>query len=224
MIHKQLYLAITIVLTTVPSVRVFGADDWPLLLDTGFQHGTELWRTADPAAWNVETDGTDSLFRLVRQSEYKPPYRSPINIALLRYLPLTDVDMTVELRSTARDYDHRSMCLFFGYQDPSHFYYAHFGKKTDDHANQIFIVNGADRKKISLRTTSGTPWNDDWHTARVERSSLSGEIKIYFDDMPKPVMEANDSTFLWGQVGLGAFDDTGDFRHVKLLGRLKAEE
>ena len=56
-----------------------------------------------------------------------------------------DFVLEVELQSTVKDYDHRSMVLVFGYQDPAHFYYVHFGKKTDDHANQIFIVNGAPR-------------------------------------------------------------------------------
>ena len=60
-------------------------------------------------------------------------------------------------------------CIVFGYQDPAHFYYVHLGKKADDHANQIFIVNGADRKKISLTSTSGTNWDDKWHTVRVVR-------------------------------------------------------
>ena len=34
---------------------------------------------------------------------------------------------------TARDYPHRSLCLFFGYQDPAHFYYVHLGQRTEQH-------------------------------------------------------------------------------------------
>ena len=82
------------------------------------------------------------------------------------------------------------MCLFFGYQDPAHFYYVHLGKKTDDHANQIFIVNGADRKKISTKTTDGTNWNDDWHSVKIVRKVADGSIEVYFDDMKTPVMTA----------------------------------
>ncbi len=43
-----------------------------------------------------------------------------------------------------------------------------------------------------------------------------GTIEVYFDDMKTPVMTATDKTFAWGRVGLGTFDDTGDWDDVKL--------
>jgi hypothetical protein len=110
------------------------------------------------------------------------------------------------------------MCLFFGYQDPAHFYYVHLGKKADDHANQIFIVNSAPRTKISTKTTEGTDWNDDWHRVKVVRRVADGTIAIYYDDMQNPVMTASDKTFTWGRIGVGNFDDTGDWDDVKLNG------
>jgi hypothetical protein len=97
-------------------------------------------------------------------------------------------------------------------------YYVHFGKKTDDHANQIFIVNESDRKKISTKTTPGTDWNDEWHHARIVRDAETGKIEVFFDDMKTPVMTAVDRTFTTGRVGVGSFDDTGQFDHVALYG------
>ena len=94
----------------------------------------------------------------------------------------------------------------------------HLGKTADPHANQIFIVNEAPRTKISLTTTKGTNWTDDWHQVKIVRSATYGTIEIYFDDMKKPVMTAKDKTFLWGQVGVGSFDDTGNWDDVKLHG------
>ena len=84
--------------------------------------------------------------------------------------------LEVKLQSTVKDYDHRSLVLVFGYQDPAHFYYVHFGKKTDDHANQIFIVNGAPRLKISTKTTPGTAWDDAWHEVKIVRNVGDGSI------------------------------------------------
>jgi hypothetical protein len=112
--------------------------------------------------------------------------------------------------------------LFFGYQDAAHFYYVHLGKKTDDHANQIFIVNGEPRKKISTKTNEGTNWDDDWHQVKVVRHIGDGKIEVYFDDMKKPVMTAEDKTFTWGRVGIGSFDDTANWADVKVYGT-KAE-
>lgn len=71
----------------------------------------------------------------------------------MKDLSVGDFVLDTKMLSTIKDYNHRDLCLFFGYQDPAHFYYVHLGKKTDDHANQIFIVDGSDRKKISTMTT-----------------------------------------------------------------------
>jgi hypothetical protein len=94
----------------------------------------------------------------------------------------------------------------------------HLGQRADDHANQIFIVNAAPRVKISTRSTEGTPWNAEWHHVRITRNAESGATAVYFDDMQTPVMEASDTTFAWGTVGVGTFDDTGDFDNLELRG------
>jgi hypothetical protein len=36
--------------------------------------------------------------------------------------------------------------------------------------------------------------------------------------MNEPVMTATNKNFLWGQVGVGTFDDTGDWTDVKIFG------
>jgi hypothetical protein len=92
------------------------------------------------------------------------------------------------------------------------------GKKTDDHANQIFIVNGKPRTKISTKTTPGTNWDNKWHRVRIIRQPADGTIQVYFDDMKTPIMTASDKTFASGRVGLGSFDDTTDWRNFKLQG------
>ena len=158
-----------------------------------------------------------------KQSAYKPPHRSPLNFALVKDLVLTDFVLEAKAQSTARDYPHRDLCLFFGYQDPRHFYYAHLARRTDDHANQIFVVNGADRRKISTRTTPGTRWTAGWHHLRVVRRSGDGTIEVYFDDLKTPAMTARDRTFLYGQVGVGSFDDTGNWTDVRVHG-IKVEK
>jgi len=113
-----------------------------------------------------------------------------------------------------KDYNHRDLCLFFNYVDESHFYYVHFGRKADPHANQIFIVNDAPRLMITTDKSDGTPWNDEWHRLRVERDVESGKIAVYFDDMDEPHMQASDKTFTSGTVGIGSFDDTGHFDRI----------
>ena len=201
-----------------------GADDkdarkkLPLLFEEDFAKGAGRWQPSDPAAWKIIDTDKGKAYCQFRQSDYKPPHRSPFNFALVKDLLVGDLVLEARVQSTTKDYPHRDMCVLFGYQDASHFYYVHFGKKADEHANQIFIVNGAPRQKISTKSTDGTPWTDGWHRVKVVRRVADGNIEIYFDDMKTPVMRATDKTFAWGQVGVGSFDDTGNWADVKVFG------
>jgi len=53
---------------------------------------------------------------------------------------------------------------------------------------------------------------------RIKRCTASGSIEVFFDDMEKPVMRAEDKTFLVGSIGLGSFDDVGHFDNVRVWG------
>lgn len=188
----------------------------PIKFQADFEDGEAArFEPTDPKAWMVVDQGGNRVYAMtVRQSDYTPPHRSPYNISLVKNLEAGTVVLDVRCQSAMTDYGHRSLCLFFNYQDPAHFYYVHFGKEADPHANQIFIVNDAPRKAISETTTDGTPWDDEWHHARVVRNAETGTIEVFFDDMAKPVMTATDKTFTSGRVGIGSFDDAANFDHV----------
>jgi len=191
----------------------------PIVFRDDFEDGVEGWTPTDVAAWKiVEMDGNRVYSQFKKQSDYEPPHRSPYNISLVNDEYVSDFILTTKVRSTHPDYVHRDVCLFFGYQDPANFYYVHLGMKTDEHANQIFIVDDKPRSKISLTTTPGTTWDDDWHDVKIVRNVDDGTIEVYFDDMTKPVMTAKDATFTWGRVGVGSFDDTGDWDDFTLHG------
>lgn len=190
-----------------------------VLYKTEFEKGADDWEPTDAKAWKIEqVDGNAVYSQFKKRSDYKPPHRSPYNIALLKDRVVRDFVLTAKVKSTHPDYGHRDACLFFGYQDSAHFYYVHLGKSTDDHANQVFIVNEAPRTKISQKTTPGTPWTDDWHRVKIVRQVDSGLIEVYFDDMEEPAMVARDKTFVWGRIGLGSFDDTTQWDDVRLEG------
>ena len=183
------------------------------IMKVDFSAKGDQWQMTDPQAWQIK-EATLSLFQ--KKSQYQPPVRSPLHIAWLKDMPWGDFQLDVEILSTEKDYNHRDACLFFGFQSPTQFYYVHLGKKADKHANQIFIVDNAARKKISLTTTAGTPWDEQWHHVRLIRNLESGSIEIYFDDMQKPIMTAEDKSFGKGWIGLGSFDDTADFRNLTI--------
>ena len=126
--------------------------------------------------------------------------------------------LEADVQSTVKAHPQQDLCLIFGYQDNDHFYYSHLAKKTDKGNNQIFIVNGADRAMISLRTTGGTDLTDEWTHVKVVRKTADGTIEVYWDDMKTPVQTAQNKVFPWGRVGLGSYDDLGNFDNVVLRG------
>lgn len=169
--------------------------------------------------WEQLPNHTPPLIRMTRkESDYKPPVRSPLHLALAPEPMPADLVLEAICRSTHKEYPHQDVCFFLGHQDPGHFYYVHLARNMDPHANQIFLVDGADRRKISATTTEGVVWGDQWHHIRIERRSATGALTVWFDNMEQPVMTAVDQTFAdAGRVGFGSFDDTAEFAAFRIL-------
>lgn len=195
-------------------------DGLPLVFQDDFEQGADRWQPTDAKAWRIVETDQGKVYNQFQLSKYEPPHRSPHNISLVKDVIVGDFVLTAKVQSTNKGAGaHRDMCLFFGYQDPAHFYYVHLGKVPDPNSSQIMIVNGAPRKMITTNEPPGIPWDDGWHQVKVVRKVEEGTIEVYFDDMRKPNMTARDKTFTWGQVGLGSFDDHGNWDDVKLYGK-----
>ncbi len=186
-----------------------------LVFSEGFASGDfDRWEVLDPATWRTNDDGTVEI--TARQSEYQPPHRSPGHVALVKDLYLEGAyRIEFRVKSTKDTGPHRDCCVFFGWQDPAHFYYVHLGARPDPHSGQIMVVDGAPRRALTENTTP-TPWDNGWHTVRLEHDPASGRIAVYFDDLDTPLMEVTDMTFGGGRVGIGSFDDLNAFDDVRV--------
>ena len=200
-------------------------DELPIVHVDDFEGTVDAWRPTMKDVWKqleVQRDGkATKVLRVTGKSKYQPPVRSPHSIAWVKDKFVGDFILTVKAENT--NYaagGHRDLCLFWGRQDASHFYYVHFGAKADPHSCQVFIVDGKDRTKITVDEVPGTAWGNvgEWHTLRVERTVADGMIRVFFDDLTKPHMTAKDTTFTWGEVGIGTFDDNGNFDDFELRG------
>ena len=181
-----------------------------------FESGLDGWRLLDPKTWKLSSqDGNSTLGITARESEYQPPHRSPLHIALVEKLKPEDFEITFRVRSTRDTGDHRDCCVFFGYQDDRHFYYVHLGAKPDPHSGQIMIVDDAPRLALTENKTP-VAWGDGWHKVRLVRRVIEGTIEIYFDDLETPIMAAKNSKFGAGQVGIGSFDDMNEFDDIMI--------
>jgi len=199
--------------------RAYGDEEMPLVFQTDFEDGkVDAWQAADDNAWRIEDGRGGKVLALSGKSDYKPQVRSPLNINVVRDISVGSFVLELKMLSTTKDYAHRDLCLFFGHQDPSHFYYVHIANKSDAHSNSIFIVDGKPRVSIAKTRTEGTKWDDNWHTIRLVRDVDKGTIEVFFDDMAEPIMTAIDKRFASGRIGVGSFDDTGRFDDIRLWG------
>ena len=180
---------------------------------------------SDPAAWRITNDAKsrnspgNSGLELFAESKYTPKNRSPLNIALIRNKRFGDFQLDVEVMSTTKPYPHQDMCIFFSFESPEKFNYAHLALRQDDVAHRAMLVNGAPRVAIPTEGNKGVKWEQNvWHKVRLERKASDGSIKVFFDDMTKPVQTATDKTFGLGYVGFGSFDDKGIIRNIKIYG------
>ncbi len=207
-----------------------GNEKMPLVFQADFEDDKlDGWQATDPNAWRIEKGRGGKVLSLFGKSDYKPQVRSPYNINIVRDVnpasPRGGVNvssfvMELQMRSTRPYNPNRDLCVFFGYQGPTHFYYAHIADKADNVHNAIHIVDGADRVSIAKTRNQGNSWQDGWHKVKLVRNVDKGTIEVYFDDMNTPVMTAVDNRLKWGRIGVGSFDDTGQFDDIKLWGIL----
>jgi len=194
---------------------------YTLLYEQNFDRPDALkdFVVSDAKAWQVVRSNGVNALALTRQSQYKPAVRSPFNIALLADRVFGDFVLDCDLIQTGREYGHRDMCLFFGFQTPTNFYYAHLATAADPNAHNVFIVNSKPRTNFAKLTTKGVNWGlNVWHKVRLERDTAAGTIKVYFDDLTTPIMLAEDKTFVSGCLGFGSFDDTGMVDNIRIWG------
>jgi len=201
------------------TARPESAADLPMAFRDDFERKDgDNWEYTDPGAWRVDEVDGNHVLNQHRASRYEPPVRSPLNLALAKPAVAGDLVMDVNARSTGADTGRRDLCFVVGYRDPSHFYYVHLAKQADENHNNIFLVDGKPRAPIGETRTQGTPWDDGWHHVRIVRHVEDGLIQVFFDDMNTPALTAHDKTFTHGRIGLGSFDDTGEFDDLQVWG------
>ena len=202
-------------------------DGLPLVFHEDFKAADKALARFDllnPGDWKManDADGRNVLSLFKRPTEAsagKPPVRSPFGRAIVKDLYVGEFVMDVRFKSTIKAYGHQDLCLFFGEQGVSHLYYVHFGRAPDPNAGNVFLVNAAPRKNLLPPHKKTVDWTEGYHTATVTRKA-DGTIDVAFDG--KPYLSVNDKTFPAGRVGVGSFDDTGDFAEVTVWGK-KAE-
>jgi len=173
----------------------------------------DAWQFPYPEDWVIGSEGPLHFLHMLRNREPLVP-RRPMQFALLKGVEVGGFTFQARVRREGR-----SMLMVFNYVDTLHFYYAHLSVDTGTQQpvhNGIFLVDGAPRRRIAGTEAAPVLPDKNWHRVRVQRDVNSGSIEVFVDDEPQPRFSVIDRTFTCGQVGLGSFDETGDFADVHL--------
>ena len=195
----------------------------PLLFHEDFNSKGALkkFTFTDKDAWKIVQDDVNgtrqNVLSLFKQSNYKPPVRSPINIAWINDLKVSHFILQANCRITQDPMPHRDLCFFLAGQDASHMIYCHVAQQEDKIHNQIHIVNGKDREPITVKHSKGTPWDDKYHTVKITRDDTG--ISVFFDD--KLLMTTDRKDLPTGRLGVGSFDDIGNFAQITVWGKME---
>ena len=196
------------------AVLVRGRTAASLSIRDDFNSGAlNAWERPFPEDWEILQEGSLHYLHMKRSREPALP-RRPLQFARLRGVEVGSFILNVKVRRAGG-----SMIVVFNYVDTLHFYYVHLsenpGTEIDVH-NGIFIVDGGPSRRIAGLDAAAALPDRSWHDVRIVRDVRSGSIQVFLNKETTPRFSVIDHTFTYGQIGLGSFDETGDFANFRL--------
>ncbi len=175
------------------------------------------WTVPVAADWGVDRD----VLRLIQKRGPLPGPRRPIQFALAEIPDALRVTLEADVRPLGR-----SLLIVFGYRDPAHFDYAHLSVDTASKQpvhNGVFHVYGGERVRISSeRGPAAFAESGRWYRVRLDYDGATGRVSVTVDGRPVPALEAVDMSLGAGKVGLGSFDETAEFKNIRVAAEAPA--
>ena len=174
------------------------------------------WAVPNASDWKIDTEDGASVLRLLVGKE--PPAngpRRPMQFAIAETGDLPAVKLDADVKPLGK-----SLMIVFAYRNADHFDYAHLSTDTaivQPHHNGIFHVYGGERVRISAEegpaafTESGR-----WHHVTLVWNGMTGEVRLQVNGNEIPALQAVDLSLRRGKIGIGSFDETGEFKNVKI--------
>jgi hypothetical protein len=176
----------------------------------------EKWTVQSASDWVAGND----LLQLKVSAE--PPAgqpRRPTKYALLESRPYSKATVEAEIKRNGR-----SLIIVYAWQDDTHYNYAHISVDTaasQNVHNGMFHIFGGERVRMSSLEGPGSLPTQDWTPVKLVFDGESGHAYVEVNGKRNPSLDAVDLSLRWGRVGIGSFDETGDFRNVKVAGTMR---
>jgi len=174
------------------------------------------WSVPNGGDWEIQKDNEAPFLhmKIGREPPSSGP-RRPFQFAIADTQPFSRVTVEADIRPLKR-----SVIIVYDYRDSGHFNYAHISAdiKAPVH-NGIFHVYGGERVRISpQRGPAAFPEINRWYHVKLVADGNTGTVEVTVDGKAVPALHAVDLSLTSGKVGIGSFDETGDFKNVKISG------
>jgi hypothetical protein len=171
------------------------------------------WTVQQASDWSAAPD----QLKLLVPGEPPPGVpRRPQKFALAETDPFRRVTVEAEVRR-----NQGSLIIVYAWQDAAHFNYAHLSVDTAAKQvvhNGMFHIFGGERVRISSLDGPASLPTREWTPVKLVFDGDSGRCYVEINGKSNPNLEAYDLSLRHGRVGFGSFDETGDFRKVRITG------
>lgn len=175
------------------------------------------WTVPEASDWKIDHEQGVPVLHLVRPRGPLPGPRRPIQFAIAETPVFGAVTVSVEVRPLGH-----SLLIVFAYRDSAHFDYAHLSTDTASRQpvhNGVFHVFGGERVRISPQVgRPAFPEANRWYHVQLRFEGGTGRVQVDVDEHSVPALQAVDMSLTSGNVGIGSFDETADFKNLKIEG------
>lgn len=173
------------------------------------------WTVPVASDWTVAQEDGAPVLRLAHDRGPLPGPRRPIQFALAGQPAYSRITVELDVKSLGD-----SLLIVFAYRDEAHFDYAHLSIDTavkQPMHNGIFHVYGGERVRISSdRGPASLSARGRWHRVKLTHDAASGTVDVAVDGRLVPALHAVDLSLGPGKLGVGSFDETGEFKNIRI--------
>ena len=87
--------------------------------------------------------------------------------------------------------------------------------------NGMFHVFGGERVRMSPLDGPPSFETNEWTPVKLIFDGEVGRCYVEVNGKRNPSLDAVDLSLRWGRVGFGSFNETGNFRNVKITGEMR---